>query len=138
MVLCLQHLCIVKMISIEWILHKNFVFHMAEHAKDAKVRMAHAQIYQENCYDFRNTPVSFSVGDEVLLITQNLPVVGTKKFHTRFTVPFNTWAKVNQVSFKLNLSDTYRLYLMVYIYSQIFIDIHIFIDIVLYSLAYPL
>jgi len=79
---------------------------------DAKKAIQAAQNRQKLYADKKRTPVSYEIGQEVLLSTKNLNItnMGTRKLVPRFIGPYPVTDVINEVAIKLALPDHLRIH----------------------------
>jgi len=91
---------------------KEFVDHMNDVLATAKAALEAAQQRQKHYADLSRRPVSYSVGEKVLLSSRflSLKVPGASKLLPKFVGPFTILEKVNEVAFKLGLPKNMRVH----------------------------
>jgi hypothetical protein len=90
----------------------NFSKYMEHTMKVAKTSLVKAQDRQKSYADTKRRPLSFTVGDKVLLSTKNLKLrsSGSRKLLPRFIGPFTITQEINPVAFKLDLPSGLRIH----------------------------
>ena len=86
---------------------------MHEHLDEAKTCILAAQNRDKHYADNRTRPLSFDMGQRVLLSTKNLHIKKsalTRKLHSRFIGPFKVVAKVGKQAYELELPPTMKMH----------------------------
>ena len=52
------------------------------------------------------------MGDHILLSTENVPLVGHRKFNPKWLGPFTVAARVGEIAYRLNLPPSMKLHLV--------------------------
>jgi len=91
---------------------KEFVDHMSTVLANARRSLEAAQQRQKAYADLSRRPVSYQVGEKVLLSSKflSLKVPGASKLMPKFVGPFTIVEKVNEVAFKLGLPENMRVH----------------------------
>ena len=77
----------------------------------ARVQMEKAVVAQKRYYDQKHLDTQFSVGDSVLLSTQNLRFKGIPhKLQWKFCSPYKILEKIGAQAYRLKLPDTWRIH----------------------------
>ena len=79
--------------------------------RDARVQMEKAVAMQQSYYNKKHRDIQFSVGDLVLLSTQNLRLKGIPhKLQRKFCGPYKIVEKIGTQAYRLKLPDTWRIH----------------------------
>ena len=77
----------------------------------ARAHMEKAVVTQQNYYNRKHRDVQFSVGDLVLLSTQNLRLKGIPhKLQRKFCGPYKVLERIGTQAYRLKLPDTWRIH----------------------------
>ena len=78
--------------------------------RHARVHMEKAVAIQQSYYNKKHRDIQFSVGDLVLLSTQNLRLKGIPhKLQRKFCGPYKILEKIGTQAYRLKLPDTWRI-----------------------------
>ena len=89
----------------------NFLERTQEVWRLARVQMEKAVAAQKTYYDRKHKDEQFSIGDSVLLSTQNLRFKGIPhKLHRKFCGPYKVLEKIGAQAYRLQLADTWRVH----------------------------
>jgi len=90
----------------------EFITNLRKNLESAKAALHAAQQRQKYYADTKRRPAHFSVGDEVMLSTQNLKLrlPGTPKLMPKWVGPLKVIERVNQVAYRLELPPTLRVH----------------------------
>lgn len=85
---------------------------LTERLQTARACLKRAQDRQKTYADTKRAEVTFKVGDNVLLSTKNITLraPGSKKLAPKYIGPFPVVAKINDVAYKLELPQGYRIH----------------------------
>ena len=61
-------------------------------------------MYQKKYAHFRCRDIEYAFGDKVMLLTKNLRLHGTRKFHDNFVGPFIVLEGIGTTAYRLDLS----------------------------------
>ena len=79
--------------------------------RSAHAQMEKAVVTQKAYYDRKHRDIQFSVGDSVLLSTQNLRFKGIPhKLQQKFCGPYKILEKIGTQAYRLRLPDTWRIH----------------------------
>ena len=89
----------------------KFLYRTQEVWRLARVQMEKAVAAQKAYYDRKHRDIQFTVGDSVLLSTQNLRFKGIPhKLQWKFCGPYKILEKIGAQAYRLQLPDTWRVH----------------------------